>query len=559
MIASFLDFVLIFCLGAWVFATAMVTSAQARGPVLNHPSVRAMVLDTPEFKITFDRLSEKEALYAASALKLEVDRLTGRLGLPVGGKIHIMLLCHGNFFFETPADTMKNGRVHVLNYGPPYEREAFPPERILLPPVAWAVLMRAMTGNPSAFGRSVSQSMLPMWIIVGAVFLEFGRFSFLPSLNLALAAMSDRMVPYDTMGVSAKFFRGDFRGLAAESGGFLKNLLEYGEGDSMTRETDGRKTFRRLLREFSIHPYGFDGVFGEVYRNSPAGMHEVWARERSGSESPLAGMNVPSSWEKVFDGEGFSPRSLTGGFVITVPSGGRHYVYDLVMVSGKRKVRLDGQVGRRIAKAVAGSDEILYYVKFNEDRDGNLREDIFTISPGNGKSGRVTSGGGFVEPSVSSTGKVLVAVKKRPFASALVRISNTGAVESLTPHVIGRYDFSPAVSPDGGQVAFIRYEGETSDLFLLFLDGRGEPARVTMDRGLEFLPEWIGSDRISVSVLRDGLPVRMTILRRPGSAGREIWRTFEPGVPVLDADFSETSSIVMAFTRDGAGVFRINH
>lgn len=537
-----------------LFASLASFPVHGRGPILNFPSARVMVLDTPDFKITFDTLSEEEALHAAGAMKVEVARLTERLGFAAYGRIQAMLLGHGNFLLESPADAMKTGRVHVLDYGPPYERPAFPPERILLPAVAWTILMRGLSGVTSAFGRSVSQSMLPMWIIGGAVSLEYGRFSFLPVLNSARAAVAGEMVPYDTLAVSAKFFRGDFRGLAAQSGGFLGKLLA-GNRD----KEDGRKTFGRLLREFSLHPYRFDGVFEGVYGESPAGMHEEWLTETGGSGTILARMTPPPDWKKILDGEGFSPRPIASGTAIVVPAGGRHFVYDLMVISGRVKTRLDGPVGRRIAKAVVGTEEILYYVKFNEDREGNLREDIFRISPREGKPVRVTTGGGFIEPSSSSDGKVLVAVKKKPFASALVRVSSDGAAVALTGHVLGRYDFSPAVSPDGRRVAFVRYEGETSDLFILSLDDGKEPARVTMDKGLEFLPEWAGDDRISVSVLRDGLPVRMTILLRPGRAGREIWRTFEPDVPVLDADFSEASAIITAFTGDGAGVYRINN
>jgi Tol biopolymer transport system component/DNA-binding winged helix-turn-helix (wHTH) protein len=155
--------------------------------------------------------------------------------------------------------------------------------------------------------------------------------------------------------------------------------------------------------------------------------------------------------------------------------------------------------------------------------------DIMLMTLRDRRERRLTSCGNFEEPRVSwsTNGDWLVesfAPGPDPIRGwQIARVSTTtGVRETLTlptPGTLG--DYSPAVSPDGTRIAFVRgINGATSDLHIVPMSG-GTPTRVT----------WDNQDLVGVDWSADGKSLFYATDR---AGGYTIWRTgIDGGDPQL--------------------------
>lgn len=155
--------------------------------------------------------------------------------------------------------------------------------------------------------------------------------------------------------------------------------------------------------------------------------------------------------------------------------------------------------------------------------------DVMVMPLADRRERRLTSCGNFEEPRVgwSADGEWLVesfAPGPDPIRGwQIARIATASGVrEALTlpnPGTLG--DYSPAVSPDGSRIAFVRgINGATSDLYVMPFAG-GTPTRVT----------WDNQDLVGVDWSADG---RSLVYATDRAGGYTIWRAgIDGGTPQL--------------------------
>jgi Tol biopolymer transport system component len=106
-----------------------------------------------------------------------------------------------------------------------------------------------------------------------------------------------------------------------------------------------------------------------------------------------------------------------------------------------------------------------------------------------------------------------------------------------------RSEHYPTWSPDGSEVAYATWDGETGHLFATRSDGRGSPRRLTRDPAMYFSPAWAPNGRI---VAFRGFSESYETINAEGPPGRDIvW------VPSASGD-SEATVIAPTDGRRGA-------
>ena len=124
------------------------------------------------------------------------------------------------------------------------------------------------------------------------------------------------------------------------------------------------------------------------------------------------------------------------------------------------------------------SKQIVYYKKATSEASSN--PDIFVYSTESRENRNLTNHPDFeADPTFSPDGKQIAFVSTRDGNAEIYLVDNDGSnVRRLTNHPA--WDNHPVFSPDGTQLAFTSdRERETSDVYIMSADGRGEAVNLT--------------------------------------------------------------------------------
>lgn len=148
----------------------------------------------------------------------------------------------------------------------------------------------------------------------------------------------------------------------------------------------------------------------------------------------------------------------------------------------------------------------LLFIRYEMDRDGFLRPDLFRWHPASSRVDRITHGGSIHAADPMPDGQSAVAVRHRYGASQLVRIDlATGNHTPITPPSIDVAYDSPRVSPDGRRIAMLRNQGDGWRAVVRDIDTGTEVVLSTPDRGTVAHPTWSApGDHVLVSVGQQG-------------------------------------------------------
>lgn len=84
----------------------------------------------------------------------------------------------------------------------------------------------------------------------------------------------------------------------------------------------------------------------------------------------------------------------------------------------------------------------------------------------------------------------------------------TGSAHALTTDT-RRRSYAPSVSPDGARVAYMSARrGEASNVWVVAVEGDGEPVQLTDDAGIEWAPSWFGDSRRVAYISESGQGAR---------------------------------------------------
>jgi Tol biopolymer transport system component len=103
-------------------------------------------------------------------------------------------------------------------------------------------------------------------------------------------------------------------------------------------------------------------------------------------------------------------------------------------------------------------------------------------------------------PDWSQDGTFVVGVRDVGTQKQLIRYEADSGEETQLTSMSGDCE-RPRISPDGSQVAFQRYYGGTTAIYLIAADGSGEPRALT-DQGYNLMPAW-APDGLSIAYVSD--------------------------------------------------------
>jgi len=163
------------------------------------------------------------------------------------------------------------------------------------------------------------------------------------------------------------------------------------------------------------------------------------------------------------------------------------YIADLQACHARRLTRVNSSH----AFAWSRDGRSIVFSQFDLVDNARRHGDLYRVDVASGRVSRLTRAARLASPDVHPDGRTIVAVQYDKERSRLVTVGiESGAIAPLT-------EFSTAIawgparwSPDGAQLAALRFTRGTSfDLVLLSADGR-LLQQLTDDRALEGVPEW---------------------------------------------------------------------
>ena len=166
------------------------------------------------------------------------------------------------------------------------------------------------------------------------------------------------------------------------------------------------------------------------------------------------------------------------------------YIADLDGCNARRITRVD----RAHAFAWSPDGRSIVFSQLALVDNARLFTDLYRVELASGAVTRLTRSARLASPDLHPAGRFIVAVQYHNDRSRLVTVdAESGTISSLT-------EFSAAIawgparwSPDGTQLAAVRFtHGASFDLVLLSADGRLLQS-LTHDRALEGIPEWDGN------------------------------------------------------------------
>jgi hypothetical protein len=460
-----------------------------QGPRMNFPFNRYKVLNSSCFRITFtDFIGIKKAEYAADYLNRAIEKSGLECFLSKSNRIDIKLQGHDNYLFFDSFNRTVKGCVDVYDYSAPYENINFPVERNLVKIAGYHYFKNRLKSNVSPVMRALTNVFLPFWLVRGsAVLLAFkGNWVFEYSLNNP--DQSDRNIDFHDLSIKDKNTGPWSHDLVMESARFVNHLVSL----------KGREKFSNFIFEFNKSPHDIEKIFVKYFNSSMNRCYDKWKRAFYKKKDPAFG-----EWKNqfkiidIYDKPVFSPVHTADEMIFfTTPAENTDHAYNLMIKDSRGVRKIVDMVGRKIASCKLDDSYILYIIKMNEADNGTIYEDLFKYDVTTGRLKRVTKKKHLLEPSVSENGKKIIAVSKGVFTSSIVKVEETGEIKELTSNSSGVYDFSPALSPEGGNIVFIRYrEMDKMSGNLMMLDENNQIISLSNDNKARFQPLWTGEQR----------------------------------------------------------------
>lgn len=465
------------------------------GPKMNFPGNKFKVLNSNCFRLTFaDPISLNDARYAASYLDRELKNSETDCFLKGNNRLDIHLIGHDNFIYRDPFERASKGYADLYNYSAPYDSLLFPPERKISRIAGYQYFKKRIHNNIPPLMRLLSKVLVPMWLIRGTtcLFASSGNWHF--DYSLAHPEYGDRNINYLDLAVKDRGIGINRYNLIMESARFVKHLIDL----------KGKKVFIDFILQLSHTPYDIDTIFEKNYNN---GMKDCFDNWKKAFYSSL--MDQGKNLKKIskdfeimdfYNGPVYSPLFIEGQKVVFTTEESDTNHYQLMLKDKKGSHKLIDKVGKKIDICSHEKSHIIYITKINEASNGTVYEDLFKYVLQSGRLIRVTSKKYLTEPSVSGTGKRVVAVEKGIFTSSIVEIDSGGCLKYLTRPKSGKYDFSPDISEKGDKTVFVRYAEnlETGMVYgnLMLLDKNNEIYKITDDCTARFQPVWMDEKRI---------------------------------------------------------------
>ncbi len=362
----------------------------------------------------------------------------------------------------------------------------------------------------------------------------------------------------------------DYRGLSSDSESWLGMSMAYLEGSAFLQwlvDRAGPDSLPHLWRRLTARvDRSFDEAFTGVFGEAPAVLYDRFRAERTAAAVAAARALAPrrrdgEAWEDLTWGTG-PPAVSPDGAAVAVVKRGRDETPELLVLSAApagraEKARLERQraelrrdpgdvaavphgppphavLYRLSSCGVPGPHDprwldggrALLFTRFEPDREGFLHPDLFLWRPAGGRVRRVTTLADVREASPAPDGRWAVAVRRRWGASQLVRVDLAdGAVSALTASSVDRVVASPALSPDGGTLAYVAHHRGRWELVLREMDGGRERVLPTGGAPLAAQPAWSADGAIVYAVVGDGDSVDVFAFPAAGGAARRVTRT----------------------------------
>ncbi|MFW5685743.1 MAG: TolB family protein [Spirochaetota bacterium] len=183
-----------------------------------------------------------------------------------------------------------------------------------------------------------------------------------------------------------------------------------------------------------------------------------------------------------------------------------------------------------------------------------ISSNLFRLDVESGTVERLTSAGGFYQPSVSPDGSTLVAVERDGHYQRLVRVdADTGATTPLFSADRLRV-FTPDFSPDGTLVAFIA--NQEGDQRLVLLNPENGDARFlpTPNDGLPYFPTFADDDTLLYGHDTGG---SLALYRHEIPTGRVTLAVADPVAAFAGGAYKDTL-LVSSYTSDGYTLRRVS-
>lgn len=541
---------------------------------------------TAHFLVTFEAGLDEYARRAAAQAETAYARLTRAYGSAPRGRIRLVVVDQGDFF-NGSATPVPTNRILVLA-NTPVENETFftddPSELITTHELAhvfhldqarrgWRVLRAVFGRNELTFPHLLDGS----WLIEGlATFFE-------SSLTGEGRVRGAR-------------FREILRASVLETDG---PHLDEAEADPGAWPPDRHYVFGALFLDHLAARYGAAaipawmerraGSVGSIVSRGAAigplfgGMRlsDLWTawiaeeyegatrlRERLAATAP--GLTPASRICGVAHATSFPRVSPDGSRVafLTTDEGRRPlglYVADLKACKPRRVTRVNS--AHTFGWTPDGAS--IVYSQFEVIDNRRSFAELFRVDVASGRVTRLTRGARLTSPDVHPSGRTVVAVQYDGSRSRLVAFDlESGTLSPLT-EFSNETAWGPARwSPDGAQLAAIRFlRGTAYDLVLLSADGRLLQT-LTADRALEGIPEWdstpAGTRRVFVTSGRTGIrelySVELDEDRPPRlyAAGRVATGVHDLAIVPSDAASNRTTIVATVTHADGQHLERFD-
>ncbi|PKK92304.1 MAG: hypothetical protein CVV64_02500 [Candidatus Wallbacteria bacterium HGW-Wallbacteria-1] len=536
----------------------------AMGPSqLNFASSHMMVRDDGRIRITFSGLTGEDAAYASSVAGkclLNAERI---FGISYKGRLDIFLSGRDNPNRWPPLSRYRQGLVFPMDYGPFPERYISCPDIEISCLVFKKFLEQLISSSRPMWNSSISLALVPMWIMEGfsvQLAADDSWNHWRRDLEIRKCAAQFSLLQASELALSGRYSGWSHVQAAPQAAALSEAFLSR----------FGIPGLRKFFGELARTPFSAARAFRKAFNEDLADFINGW-RLRVSNDQPLKEQEVTGQYRQLvpdWNSDMFCPRIGNGGEVFfTTPGRQTPWVYRLMIhVKGRTKVICES-VGRNFDIAVGNETTRLFFTRASEDRDGNQREDLWMMDVATGRSRALTRRDNVFLPSASGDGKVVVAVRRKPFRSELVMfrlsgetMSRNGAIQngeeaSLHETARGSYISGLDLDKSGKRLVYTVNNGVEEGLWRMnFSEGKA-PSRVNSDSLAETMPRWIGHG-IGYFVIIDGKPVAKKMIST--SRGREVRPLDTAPFPELERHCSKNGEIATLLTSRGYRIYSID-
>ena len=474
----------------------------------NHPELSWQVVETPHFKIYYDRELEEIARRAAEVAEAAFGPITSLYRHVPPEKVRIILrdtddfangvaLYYQNtieiwttnlaleFELRGTSDWLRNVITHEYTHVVSLQVAQKAPARI--PGFYFHYLgyqqeenrKDILQGFPDVItSYAVPSVVCPPWFAEGvaqyqASGAKFDRWDSHRDMILRMATLHDKLLSYDEMGVFEK--------------NGLGNEKVYDHGYSLTRyiaREFGEDKIEKITRGMSLWwRFNFSSAIQRALGISGVELHDRWKADLKAKYGAVAdSVNVSR-----IDGVGFRADGYLNIIPRWSPKGNR-----LIYLSNKGGDY--GRLGLYLNVSSEGPDErlpggavtsatwrpdgkaIVFSKRSDPDRNGSRYWDLYEIAPDGKEARRLTHGLRATQPDISPDGEWIAFVKNARGNSDLWLSRSDGTDgKALSINRGGTQIYTPRWSPDGRRIAYSQSDGKRRDIGVVSPEGgRGE-------------------------------------------------------------------------------------